>query len=46
MDANRLTARDVQDWMWFAGVAHLELWERAAIWELDAAWMAAQRSGK
>jgi len=46
MEAGRITAGDVKNWMWFNGIASLELWERQAIAALDNCWFASQRKTK
>ena len=38
----RLTARNIIDWAWCAGV-ELELWERRALRALDDLWLEAQK---
>jgi hypothetical protein len=38
MEANRITADKVKDWMWFNGLSSLELWEKKAIHALDNCW--------
>jgi len=46
MEQSKITAHDVKDWMWFNGIASLELWERQAIADLDNCWFASQRKTK
>jgi hypothetical protein len=38
MEASKITAHDVKNWMWFNGIPSLELWEKRAISELDNAY--------
>lgn len=42
MVASKITAENVKDWMWFAGVKELALWERRALRAVDNVWMKAQ----
>lgn len=46
MEAARITPDQVKGWMWFNGIATLELWEKRAIAALDNVWFAAQRKSK